>query len=480
MKSSVFALAAAALVATSASAQVPTGTMFELRPDQKQFFDLYKELVETDTTVTNGQEYFYAVCAYERMKEAGFPADQLTMFSVPEHPKEGGLVAVYPGTSKTLEPMLLLAHIDVVEANPEDWTLPPFELIERDGTFFGRGTADDKDEAAIYVANFIRMKAEGYTPDRDIILALTADEEGGSVNGVEWLLANRRDLVDAAYVLNEGGGGILEEGKRVSNTVQAAEKKYQNYTFEVTNEGGHSSRPRKDNAIYDLADAVENLRGYQFPAQWNPVTLNFFKATGAATPGELGKAMTAFAKNPNDKQAQKVLSDDPSTIGFTRTTCVPTLLSGGHADNALPQSATVTINCRIFPGTSVESVQAKLAEVVGNPKAEWKVLDDPTTSGVSEPRPDVMAAVGKAVHARFPGLPIVPYMESGGTDGMHFRNAGIPTFAVSGLFAKPSDMFAHGLNERVPVASFFAAMDHWPTIIKALAGGEQNGKAAGE
>lgn len=291
------------------------------------------------------------------------------------------------------------------------------------------------------------------------------------------LAYDRKDLTDAEFALNSdaGGGEIGPGGAPVAYGVQAAEKTFATFDITVRNQGGHSSRPRKDNAIYQLAHALQKIEAHTFPAMWNEITLASFAQTGPALGGEIGEAMVEFAKNPKNRKAQKILAGDPAFVGQTRTTCVATMASAGHAENALPQTATAAINCRIFPGMSVEDVQAALANAVGDPALEIAVRGEPTVSPVSDMRADVTAALAKAVHARYPGLPIGAYQESGGTDGMHFRKAGVPTLAMSPIFMKSGDMFAHGLNERIPVASFYDGLDHWMIIMKDLAGPESDG-----
>lgn len=429
--------------------------------------ETFEELIEINTTHSVGSTTQAAEAMRRRLLAAGFAEGDVLV--VEPAPRKGNLIARYRGRDGGKKPILLLAHIDVVEANAEDWTLPPFELIERDGTFYGRGTADDKDEAAIYVANFIRMKAEGYTPDRDIILALTADEEGGSVNGVEWLLANRRDLVDAAYVLNEGGGGILEEGKRVSNTVQAAEKKYQNFRFEVTNEGGHSSRPRKDNAITELAHALVRIGQHDFPIGLNDVTRAYLRASTDLSAPDVADAMRRLLANEADAQAAAVLSRDTRLNSMLRTTCVATLLEGGHAPNALPQRARANVNCRILPDADPAEVQRTLERVANVPTLKVTPDGTATPSPPSPLVPEVLEPIERITREMWPGVPVVPTMSTGATDGLYFRNAGIPVYGVSGLFY--GETFSHGMNERIPVESFYEGQEFLYRLVKALTAG---------
>jgi carboxypeptidase PM20D1 len=398
---------------------------------------------------------------------AGFPAADVEVIPLED---TAALVATYRGDgSSGKAPILLLAHMDVVEALASDWVRPPFELTRDDEYFYGRGTHDNKFGVTQLVSTLIRLKKEGFVPGRDLILALSGDEETGMAT--TRMLARRPDILKAEYALNsDAGGGKLDDDNRpVIYSVQAAEKTYSTWEITVRNPGGHSSRPRSDNAIYELSAIVENIQAYQFPVQWSEMTLAYFESTGEKLGGELGEAMIRFANNPRDEAAIARLAREPEYVGTTRTTCVVTMLRAGHAENALPQSATATVNCRIFPGVPAAEVEAVLRHVAGNDKAEFAQLQEATESPISQLRPDVMAAVGKAVHARYPGLELIGYMESGGTDGMHFRSAGIPTWGVTGMFYNPRYLFIHGLNERVPIDSFYGALDHWSIIIRELA-----------
>jgi acetylornithine deacetylase/succinyl-diaminopimelate desuccinylase-like protein len=361
--------------------------------------------------------------------------------------------------------------MDVVTAKPEDWKRDPFTLVEESGYFYGRGTSDDKCSVALLTSAFLRLKAEGFVPTRDLVLVFTGDEETEGENAHD-LVTNRRDLVDAEYALNgDAGGGSLAEddGHAISYGLQTAEKTYASFELTTRNPGGHSSLPRKDNAIYELADALKAVQAYRFPVMWNDTTLAWFRVTGPRTSGPLGEAMRRFAANPKDAAAAEVLYDSPNDVGATRTTCIPTLLRGGHADNALPQSATATINCRIFPSVKIDDVKVQLQKLAGA-GVTVVTLGHPETSDESPLRPDVLAAVTKAVHARHPGVPVAPYQESGGTDGRLFRAAGIPTYGVGETFIKDSDVFAHGLNERIPVKSFYDGLEHWYVLVKEVAG----------
>jgi acetylornithine deacetylase/succinyl-diaminopimelate desuccinylase-like protein len=360
--------------------------------------------------------------------------------------------------------------MDVVEANADDWVRPPFELTEDDTYFYGRGTNDNKFGVAQLTSTFIRLKHEGFVPSRDLIVVFTGDEESSMVSTM--MLAGRPDLAEAEFALNTdaGGGDLDADGAAVSYNIQVAEKTFATWELTVRNPGGHSSRPRPDNAIYDLADVIKRIQAYRFPVRYSPITLAYFEETGNQLGGELGDAMLAFARNPEDSAAADRLAVESSYVGTTRTTCVVTMLRAGHAENALPQSATATVNCRIFPGVPVAEVEQALRDVVANDQVEFLLLDDPTESPISELREDVADAVSVAVHARYPDVKLIPIMESGGTDGMHFRKAGVPTWGVSAIFMQPDEMYAHGLNERIPVKTFYDGLDHWSIIIRELAG----------
>jgi len=360
--------------------------------------------------------------------------------------------------------------MDVVTAKPEDWQRDPFKLIEENGFFFGRGTLDIKSGVVSLTSTFLRLKSEGYVPTRDLIIVFTGDEETTQKTAKD-LVSNHRDLVDAEFALNSdaGGGSLAADGHPLIYNLQTAEKTYASFELTTHNPGGHSSLPRADNAIYELADALKKVQAYRFPVMWSDTTLASFAAEGKVTLGKLGDAMRAFAQNPKDSTAADALYASPADVGKTRTTCVATLLRGGHADNALPQSATATINCRIFPGVAVDAVKNTLQGLVGSAVAVV-AIGDPTSSDASPLRADVVAAVNKAVHARHPGVPVVPAQESGASDGIYFRSVGIPTYGVGESFIKDTDVFAHGLNERLPVKSFYDGLEHWYILLKELSG----------
>ena len=438
------------------------------------FRALYKELVETNTTFSAGDCTLAAQRMAARLKAAGFPDSDLTLFTPPDHPKDGGLVAVYPGKDPKAKAILLLAHIDVVEAKREDWQRDPFTLIEEGGYFYGRGSSDDKAQAAIWTDLLIRFRREGYQGRRPIKLALTCGEEGGGqVNGAAWLAANRRDLIDAAFALNEGAGGNFDgAGKRVSHTVQAGEKSAVSFRLEATNPGGHSSRPVPDNAIYHLARALDRISAYEFPVQLNDATRGYFTKMSVIMGGETGAAMTAIVANPQDKAAYAKLAKDPSLHAILGTTCIPTMLSGGHAQNALPQRATATINCRIFPGVSSDEIRETLAKVVADPEvAVIAPPANPARAQVGPPplTPQVMGPIEKISAQMWPGIPVVPILQAGGTDAGPLIAVGIPTYGVSGIFYEPDLGRIHGLNERIGVQSLMEGREFSYRLVKLYA-----------
>ena len=444
----------------------------DIRPDQAKFREIYKEMVETNTTLSSGSCTALAEKVAARLKAAGYADDQVTVFSTPEHPKDGGIVAIYPGTSKKARPILLLAHIDVVEAKREDWTRDPFTLIEENGNFYGRGTADDKSMAAVWADAMIRFRESGYKPKRTIKMALTCGEETTyAFNGAQWLAANKPDLIAAEFALNEGGGGNTDgKGKVLNQEMQVGEKSVINYRIETTNPGGHSSIPVPDNAIYELADALAKIRSYEFPLEISDTTRAYFGRAGAVRSDAMGKAMIAIAANPADKAAEATLNSDRIFHSMLRTTCVATLLEGGHANNALPQRAAANINCRMFPGRTVEETQAALAKVIGNPNV--KISPVPPLRPVPKLTaldPKVMAPAEKLVAKYFPGVPLIPSMATGGTDGIFLAAIGIPTYGVPGIWGDPDGNGAHGLNERMEVKSLYVGRDFLYDLAKAYA-----------
>jgi acetylornithine deacetylase/succinyl-diaminopimelate desuccinylase-like protein len=429
--------------------------------------EIFKQLVEINTTHSSGNTTQAADAMAARFKAAGFADADVRVLG--PSPKKGNLVVRFRGTS-TRRPMVLMAHLDVVEAKREDWSFDPFVLTEKDGYFYGRGTADDKTMAAVFVANLLRLKSEGYTPSRDIILMLTADEEGGPENGVKWLLANHRPLIDAEFAINEGGGGVMRKGKYLTNEVQAAEKVYQDLRLEVRNSGGHSSMPVKDNAIYRLAAGLSRIAAYDFPVQLNDITRAYFtRAAPAQLEAQTRADMLAVAREPMDRAAAARLSaQSPYFNSLLRTTCVATRLDGGHAPNALPQQATANVNCRILPGVPVSAVVTELTKVLADPAIQISLVDEATPSKPAVLRDDVMKATEAIVASMFPGVPVVPVMSTGATDGLFMRNAGIPTFGVDGLFDDIDDVRAHGRDERVGVKQFNEDLEFQYRLILAL------------
>lgn len=435
----------------------------------KKTLEIYTKVISIPTVEGRGKVPEMAQYLASEFKKAGFSDKDIQIIPKGE---TAALIVRYAGNdSSGKKPILLLGHMDVVEALPKDWERPPFTLTKDETFFYGRGTVDNKLGVTMLSSTFIRLKKQGFVPNRDLYLAFSGDEETGMTT-TKMLAHERADLATAEFALNSdaGGGELRADGKAVAYLVQAAEKTYATFEATTRNQGGHSSRPRPDNAIYDLVAALAKIEKHQFPVRYSAMTRDYFRITGQKLGGELGGAMIRFADNPKDTTASDRLARESSYVGTTRTTCVTTMLRGGHAENALPQSATATVNCRIFPGVRVADVKKILQGVVANDAIEFVTLDEPTESPISELREDVMSAVSKAVHSRYPNVDIMGYMESGGTDGMHFRSAGIPTVAISGVFMNPDDMFAHGLNERLPIKAFYDGLDHWTVILKELTG----------
>lgn len=462
----VLALASAPAVAQDSSSAYTA-------PYQQKALDIYRTIVGMRTAAGHGQVPAMAEYLAGQFRDGGFPADDVHVlpFTSSDGEAIAGLVVRYRGDgSSGQKPILLMAHMDVVDALREDWERDPFTLIEEDGYFFGRGSIDDKFGVASLTATFLRLKAEGFVPSRDLIIMFSGDEETGMVS-TRGMVTTHRALTDAEFALNDdaGGGKLDEQGEPVAFFLQFAEKTYATFELTVTNPGGHSSTPRADNAIYDLAAALGRLSAYRFPVMATDATRTFFREMSKATPGPVGDAMRRFAEDPSDVQAAEVLAGQPEVVGITRTTCVATMLKAGHAENALPQSATATVNCRIFPGVEVDDVKATLEKVAATPGMKIVTLDDPQPSPASPLREDVVEAVTAAVQERFPGTPVIPLMAPYGTDGLQTRAAGIPTYGVMGLFIKDSDQFAHGLNERVRVRDFFGALEYWRSLLTRLA-----------
>jgi acetylornithine deacetylase/succinyl-diaminopimelate desuccinylase-like protein len=435
-------------------------------PDRQLAHDIYKELVEIKSGFTTGATTPVAEAVAARLKTAGFPASDIFIGGAAPH--KANLVVRYRGTG-VQRPVLLLAHTDVVEAKREDWSTDPFQFIERDGYFYGRGTADDKAQAAVWIANLIRYKREGFRPARDIIVALTADEEGGGpFNGVNWLIKNHRDLIDAEFALNEGGFGEIQHGRKISNDVQVSEKYVINFRLEVRNKGGHSSLPVPDNAIYHLAGSLVRLSNFAFPLKTNPVTAAYFGQMAKLQQGPISADLAKAGAGSQEAMA-RVAAASASWNATLRTTCVATLLEGGHAMNALPQLAAATVNCRVLPEDSAEYVKSTLVKVVADDQVSVVALGEPTPGPASPMRPDVMKAAGRLTDTLWPGVPAVPIMVMGATDGRSLRAAGIPTYGIQGFFMDMDDIRFHGRDERMGVREFYEGQTFLYELVKALA-----------
>lgn len=441
----------------------------QLKPHQQIAHDIYQELIEINTGVATGNVTTAAVAMAKRFRDAGIP--EADIFVGGPRPEKYNVVARMRGRNSGRKPIILLAHIDVVEALKADWSpdLDPFRFLERDGYYYGRGTADDKAMASIFVANAFRLKQEGYTPDRDIIIALTADEESGPANGVSWLLENHAELLDGEIVINEGGGGTLRNGKPLFNSVQATEKITTNITLRVTNRGGHSSVPRADNAIYSLASALSKVSGYQFPIKLNDVTRQFFSKTADVEEPAMGRAMKALVANPTDRNAIGTVTGDPRYNSMLRTTCVATGLTGGHATNALPQLAEANINCRIYPDETAQQVRDSLARVIGDTTVQVIVRSQRPASPPTALLPEVIQPVERITRELFGNVPVIPVMSTGATDSRFFRQKGVAAFGVSGLFLDPTvDARAHGRDERMRIQSYYEGQEFLYRLTKAL------------
>jgi acetylornithine deacetylase/succinyl-diaminopimelate desuccinylase-like protein len=468
---SSFTLARAAL-ALGLSLLAPAALAENAAPDQQREFsrDVYRELVEIDTTQSAGDMLKAARAMARRLVAGGLPEADVRVFETA--PKRGNLVARLRGTGKK-KPILLLAHIDVVEAKREDWGFEPFKLTEKDGYFYGRGTSDDKYMAASFVTNLIRYRREGYRPDRDIILALTTDEEISDQHhyGINWLLEKQRPLIDAELALNEGGGVGVIDGKPAWNSVQTTEKLYQTFFLEVKDPGGHSSQPRSENAIYTLAAGLGKLAAFAFPIELNATTRLYFERMASIEKGPLAKDMSAVLAARPDPGAIERLSAKAPFNAQLRTTCVATELQAGHAENALPQLARATVNCRILPGQTVEAVQKTLVRVLGNDQIQISTKRRDTISEPSPLNPELTAVIEKLTAQFWPGITLLPTMSAGATDSRFLRNAGIPSYGHSGLAQDVFDVRAHGKDERVPVDSFYAGQRYLYELVRALAGG---------
>jgi acetylornithine deacetylase/succinyl-diaminopimelate desuccinylase-like protein len=443
-----------------------------LSKDEQAFRDIYKQLVEINTTLSADNCIGATQATAARLKSAGFADADVQLIAPPDRPSKSNLVAVLRGTDKKAKALLLLAHIDVVEAKRADWVRDPFTLVEEDGYFYGRGTADDKAMAAIFVDAMIRYKTTGFRPKRDIKIALTCGEETPyDFDGAEYLVEHHKDLIDAELALNEGAGGRLnKEGKRIYNGVQAGEKVYQDYRLEVTNPGGHSSRPVKDNAIYRLSAGLTKLSQFSFPIEFNDATRGYFERMSKIETGQVAADMQAILNVPPNAEALARMQADPTYNSILHTTCVATMLDGGHAPNGLPQRAGANVNCRIFPGTTQEDVRKTLEKVVDDAQIKVTFVNPPEK--VSPPPPltkAVLAPIEQITQKMWPGVPVVPTMAAGATDGRFLTPNGIPTYGVSGIFADPETTNAHGLNERVKVTSLYEGRKFLDQLIRAYA-----------
>lgn len=459
----IFVAAAFGSVATIASAQLS-------EQNKELSKSIFKQLIEINTTDSSTPA---AKAMQQRFLDAGFPSGDVHLLG--PNAQNMNLVVRYRGTGQQ-KPILLIGHLDVVQALRKDWDTDPFQFVEKDGFVYGRGTQDMKDGDAIMVTNLIRLKKEGYKPDRDIILALTTDEEGGEYNGVDWLLKNHRDLINAAFVLNPDGGGVTtKNGKAILVEVDASEKMYSDYTLTVLNRGGHSSLPRPDNAIYELANALVRLQHYQFPVQLDPVTRAYFEKESTVLHGQAAADIKALLNNPADKTAVERVSQDPFNNATLRTTCVATVVNAGGANNALPQRAVANVNCRILPGHSREQIRQKLISIVNDPKVKVTFaggLGPVYANQEAEPpaplNPELMHAIDKIAAQMWPGAPVVPAMSTGATDGKYTNAAGMPTYGVSGVAIEVGGDREHGRNERVRMSSYYDGVTFYYRLLKAL------------
>ncbi len=467
-KRTTLGLAIIGLGASFAQAQTVS-----LSPEQKQLRAVYQELVEINTTNSSGSCTKAAQAMGARLKSAGFAETDIQVLVPPGGPQKGNLVARLKASNPSKKPLLLLAHIDVVEAKREDWIRDPFKLVEENGMFYARGASDDKAMAAIFVANMMRYKQEKLKTNRDIVLALTCDEEliPSKFNGVEFLLKQHRPLIEAELAINEGGGGVMDKnGKPLRHGIQAGEKTFQTFQFEITNSGGHSSQPRKDNAIYRLTDGLSRLSRFEFPFRLTPTTRAYFDTMSNLESGQLASDMKAVVKEPADMEAVARLSNSsPFNNASLRTTCVTTMVNAGHASNALPQRAQAIVNCRILPGETIEQTQATLATVIADNDIKITALGTATVPPIAQLHPELMKTVTELTNQMWPGIPVVPTMSPGGTDGRFLNSVGIPTYGVSGIFHYPEGSNAHGLNESLPVKSLYEGQSFLYQLAKRLA-----------
>lgn len=456
-------LGCAALIPTSAVAQPGDN-------GRAAFRAIYKEMVEIDSSPTTGSCTRVVQAAETRLKAAGFSGADVQLIVPKDRPDDGNIVATIRAPGAKKKGVLLMAHIDVVDAKRADWERDPFKLFEEDGFFYGRGASDDKSMGAVWLDLMIRLKQEKtFKPSRDVVMALTCGEETSNrINGIDYLLTNHRDLLNVAFAINEGGGGLLSDaGKPLVFQMQAGEKIHQVYSLTVTNQGGHSSRPTPDNAIYHLMAATDKVSKMSFPVQVNPVVREFFRTTGPILGGETGKAMSAVAKNPEDKAALAVLLANPDYNPSLHTTCVATQLEAGHAPNALPQRAVATLSCRVMQGTTPEQVKEALETAINDSQVTVDIIKRRQGSSPPPLTDEIMGPVKAQVAKQWPGTPIAPMMIAGATDGRFLMNAGIPTYGMSGMFGKSGEFNAHGLNEKIRVQSLYDGRDFLEGVVRA-------------
>jgi acetylornithine deacetylase/succinyl-diaminopimelate desuccinylase-like protein len=468
MKKALRIAATAALCASAWASAQTTGGMPALNPEQQRFHDIYKELVEINTTNSAGNNTEAARALQKHLLAAGFKPEDMQLFE--PFPRKGNLVVRFRGDGSK-KPLLLLAHMDVVEAKREDWKTDPFKLKEDDGYFTARGSVDDKAMAASFVSILSQLKRENFRPGRDIILALTSDEELGDVpsNGAYWLVNNQRAAIDAEFGINEGGGGQLNQGKPILHRVQVAEKMYTTYKLEVRDVGGHSSLPTATNPMYEMSAALNRLGAYRFPARLSEVTRTYFERSAQFETGQKAEDMRAVASGSPSEAALDRLSSTPLYNALLRTTCVVTQVNAGHAENALPQSAKATVNCRILPNDDPAEVDATLKKVLGSERMTMVASNPPLKSPASPLRPDITGVIEKLSEQMWPGVPVIPAMSTGATDSRFMRNAGIPMYGVSGLFSEPSDLRQHGLDERVAIPRLYDGREFMYRMVKSFA-----------
>jgi acetylornithine deacetylase/succinyl-diaminopimelate desuccinylase-like protein len=439
-----------------------------LTPDQREAREILQQLIEINTSYKGGSTSPAARAIAARFLAAGFPAGDVRVIGPPGD-KDSSVIVRMQGASKTKKPILLIAHIDVVEALRSDWSLEPYQLTERDGFFYGRGTSDVKGGAATLAAALLRMKRNGETPDRTLILGLTAGEEGGGgYNAMEWLLKSHRDLLDAEFALNvDSGDPLIKDGKPLLRAVQTSEKLYQSFALETTDKGGHSSLPGTENAIARLADALGRVVRSRFPVQLTETTRAYFDRAAALETGQTAADMRTISRNPADSGSSARLSRSPFYNAQLRTTCIPTIIEGGHAPNAIPQRARAVVNCRIIPGEAPAAVQAVLVKVVGDDSVRVSPIDDGAVPAAPSPlTPEIMVPLEKVTRQFWPGLPVIPQMETGATDGARLRAAGIPTYGVSGILLDIDDIRAHGRDERIMVRSFYDGVEYTYRLVR--------------